>query len=112
MKNLKKFNKEKQKCKPVEIDEFTMAYSYEDCEKLIDLKFDDEQKYICFADYQGGEFAVDRILTAKGWALQALEWCDMDDHMPYITALINECDEEELLIEIADFWDIGIKPVI
>ncbi len=115
MKDLQLFEQERAKCVKTKYDNFFLgeveSYNYDDCVKLIDLKFDDTKKYECFADYQGGDFAVDRILTAKGWAEQALDWCDMDDHMEFLSALIDDCDEEKLINEIQSFWEIGIRPV-
>ncbi len=113
MKNLRKFKKLRKQIIKVAHTSFLngeeFVYSYEDCLKLIDLKFDDKKKYVCFADYQGGSFAVNKCLTAKGWAEQALEWCDMDEHHSYICRLIDNCNEKKLIDEIQDFWSIGIR---
>lgn len=114
MKNLKQFNKLRKECQkityPDSFEEEVSIYSFEDCEKLIDLLFDDKKLYICINDRQGGEFAVGRLQSAKDWALTALEWCSNDDHMSIITAwLDNAISEKDLIKSIDDIWDITIE---
>jgi len=82
-------------------------------QKLFD-KLDDTIEYTCVADRQGGDFAVERTLTIKGWVNQALEWEYMDDCLGEDSLFINSLLQGgvKAIEQIDDFWDITIVRVI
>ena len=85
-----------------------LDYGNEGLLKLIEAKFDDNIKYICTNDYQGGSFGVGRVQTAKEWAETVLEWCNTDENYELLNQLILNCDEESLINEIKIISDIEI----
>lgn len=69
-----------------------------------------EKKYICVADYQGGDFGKYRTYTAKEWGEQARDWSDSDSsEYPEQWLLENFKNEEELINSIADMWEIQLE---
>lgn len=66
-----------------------------------------KRKFICVRDLQGGSFAVGRVLTAKEWKKQALEWCYQDDNEEY-AKFLKKVPKKDIVGEIASMWDLQI----
>jgi len=68
-----------------------------------------EKQYECVNDFQGTDFAIGRMLTAKEWGEQARDWADGDgSEEPESWLLENYENEQDLINDIAEFWEIEI----
>lgn len=82
-----------------------------------------EKKYIVIKDFQGGEFGMYRVYTAKEWGEQAYEWADSDGSEEADQWLLenftkgywvdgdknrHQFTEQDLINEIADMWQIEL----
>jgi len=66
--------------------------------------------YIVTRDLQGGEFGMERAYTAKQWGEQAFDWADSDgSEEPEYWLIENHPDEQELINNIADYWELEFK---
>lgn len=66
-----------------------------------------EKQYECVEDYQGTDFAIGRMLTAKEWGEQARDWADNWDDQDQ--CLLENFENEQALIDyIQDMWEIKI----
>lgn len=71
-----------------------------------------KNKYICMTDYQGGEFAVGDIATAKEWGEIAYSWAESDDwENPSECLLKNFKNENELIDFIQEIWELEIVKI-
>lgn len=66
------------------------------------------KKYICIADYQGGEFAVGEVATIEGWREIILEWCSSDAYDDDLITELAALQGVSVIARIADWWDLEI----
>ena len=71
---------------------------------------ENEKKYICVKDLQGGDFAVGRIATAEEWREIALSWAWNDDNEDLLKTL-KKLKKENVVAFVYDIWQIEILEI-
>ena len=72
---------------------------------LLEIMLRKSKRYKVVCDNQGGEFGMNRNYTLDQWRKQAIEWCYHDENFGMMKE-IYEIDDQDLLDDIAEIWDI------
>lgn len=72
---------------------------------LLEIMLRKSKRYKVVCDNQGGDFGKGRNYTLDQWRKQAMKWCYADENFG-IMKEIYEIEDEDLLDDIAEIWDI------
>lgn len=77
-------------------------------------KLETPRKWAVIEDRQGGEFGMYRVLTAKEWLDQAMEWLEQDgnEEIEDILKRSETWTEQEIIDYIGDLWELTMAEVV